>query len=248
MIRLSLLAVVAAACVVSLLLLGSGGRSPVQASQGNVNVHVHDTFFHPEGAFGTPTDHTAAAAACQLANPDSACDAQIHVGDTITWITAPPAAGQPHSVTECTDNNFNTCGANVDPNNPIGDSGVLFPFPNQWPSAAVQFTSPGTYYYRCEVHPFNMRGRVVVAQAPAATPSPTPAPTPSPPPAATLSPSGAGSPSAAAATSPTATPASVAAGGGPTDEGSGLPWYLLAVGAGLLVLVVAGISFKAARR
>ena len=87
----SLIAVLAA---VSLVLLSAGDSSPAQATHGNLNIHVHEIYFHPEDAFGTPTDHGAAQLACQAASPDPACDAQIHVGDTITWVSAAPLPAQ----------------------------------------------------------------------------------------------------------------------------------------------------------
>ena len=236
--RIALLTV-AAAVTLGLVVIGSDGPMTAAASHGNVNVHIHDTYFHPAGAFGSPTDHAAAQAACQLATPDAACDAQIHAGDSITWITADPVAQAPHSVTECTDGSFTVCGASVDPGNPIGDTGVLFS--NQWPTGAVQFTTPGTYYYRCDVHLTNMRGRVVVAQAPSATPSPTLGVTPSP--------SGTGATSAAGAASPTVTPARVIGAGGPSDGGGALSWYLLPIGAGLVLLSAAvSVGLTNARR
>jgi plastocyanin len=149
----------------------SGGGRTVQASV-NKNVHVHDDFYHPAGAFivGTGTDHNVAQAACQKANPDAACDAVIQQGDTITWVAPAPLAAHQHTVTECTDGTFSVCGPSVSAANPIGDSGVRNPPPDVapigWPYGPIQFNTPGTYYYRCEIHPGVMRGRIVV-QSPA---------------------------------------------------------------------------------
>jgi len=150
----------------------SGGSRAVQASPANKNVHVHDDFYHPAGAFivGTGTDHNVAQAACQKANPDAACDAVIQAGDTITWVAPAPLAAHVHTVTECTDNTFSVCGPGVSPGNPIGDSGVRNPppavAPAGWPYGPIQFNAPGTYYYRCEIHPDVMRGRTVVQSPP----------------------------------------------------------------------------------
>jgi plastocyanin len=154
--------------LVSLLLIAASGADSAQATPANLDVHVHDNYYHPEGAFivGPGTDHTLAQAACQGANPAPACDAVITQGETVTWVTSPPLTVRLHTVTECTDNTFSVCGPAVDAANPIGDSGVRNPppdtGPDAWPYGPVQFYTPGTYYYRCEIHPNTMRGRVVV--------------------------------------------------------------------------------------
>lgn len=155
--------ILAAAAIAIYSLVGFEGREAV-ASPANLNVHVHDDFYHPAGAFivGTGTDHNVAQAACQTASPAPACDAVIPVGDTITWVAPAPLAMNPHSVTECTDGTFSVCGPAASAANPIGDSGVTAPPPTGWPYGPVQFNAPGTYYYRCEVHPSDMRGRIVV--------------------------------------------------------------------------------------
>lgn len=148
------------------------GAPPAEATHGNLNVHVHDDYYHPAGAFGVPTSHALAMTSCQKAQPDAACDAQIHIGDTITWVAPAPFAVNLHSVTECVDNTFSTCGPAVMPSNPIGDTGVLAP--GSWPTAPVLFTQTGTYYYTCTVHPSVMRGRVVVQNVGSPTPIPAP--------------------------------------------------------------------------
>jgi plastocyanin len=155
------------------LLVAAGGSSTATASHGNLNVHVHDDFYHPAGAFGVPTNHSTAQAACQLANPSASCDAVIHEGDTITWVSPAPLAANVHTVTECTGSSFSVCGPSVAAGNPIGDSGTRnppSPGPSGWPYGPVQFTAAGTYFYRCDIHPDVMRGRIVVL--PAITPTP----------------------------------------------------------------------------
>lgn len=144
------------------------GETPAQASHGIFNVHVHDDYFHPAGTFGVPTDHNLAKAACQKASPDAACDSTIHVGDPISFVSPAPLATNPHSVQECSDGTFTNCSIGADPNNPIGYSGVRnppSPGPSGWPYTTAPFTTPGTYYFRCDVHPDVMRGRVVVIPA-----------------------------------------------------------------------------------
>lgn len=165
---LMFLLIIAALVTTAALVTLVGGGTTTEATHGNFMVHVHDNFYHPMGGFivGTGTDHAVAKAACEKANPDAACDAVIHAGDSITWVAPPPLAMNPHTVTECTDNTFSTCGPSVDPGNPIGDSGARNPPPDVpplgWPYGPVTFYAPGTYYYLCEIHPSVMRGRIVV--------------------------------------------------------------------------------------
>jgi plastocyanin len=143
---------------------------PADASHGNFNVHVHDDYYHPVGAFlvSGVTDHGIARAVCETGDPPSDCDAVIHAGDTITWVAPPPLAVNVHTVTECTDNSFSVCGPAVSAGNPIGDSGLRQPppavAPTGFPYGPIMFSTPGTYYYRCEVHPAVMRGRVIVLE------------------------------------------------------------------------------------
>ena len=161
------LAAVAAIGAIAILLTGSQFIQPVRAAA-NLAVHVHDDFYHPAGGFANPgpaTNHALAQSFCQVANPASTCDAQISVGDTITWVSPSPFATNPHTVTECTDNTFTVCGAGVSPQNPIDDSGIRnppMPGPSGWPYGPITFNTAGTYYYRCEVHPATMRGRITV--------------------------------------------------------------------------------------
>jgi plastocyanin len=157
----------ASASLAAIVMLAAWQAAEPATAATNLNVHVHDDFYHPAGAFlvGPSTDHNLAQTSCQAANPAPACDAVITAGSTITWVSPAPLASHLHTVTECTDNTFSVCGPSVSPVNPIGDSGVRNPpnpGPSGWPYGPIVFTQPGTYYYRCEVHPATMRGRVVV--------------------------------------------------------------------------------------
>ena len=139
--------------------------SPVAAAI-NKQAHVHDDYYHPVGAFivGPGTDHNLAMAACQVANPPSTCNTVIQEGDSVTWVAPSPFAVNVHTVTECSSNTFSVCGTGSSPG-PIDDSGPRnppLPGPSQWPYGPITFANEGTYYYRCEVHPTTMRGRVVV--------------------------------------------------------------------------------------
>jgi len=164
-------AVCAAAAVISMIMASVAPQPATTHAAVNLNVHVHDDFFHPAGAFivGSSTDHSLAAAACEVPSPASTCDAVIYVGDTITWVSPAPLATHLHTVTECTDGSFTVCGAGVAAANPIDDSGSRnppSPGPSGWPYGPLTFNTAGTYYYRCEVHPSVMRGRVVVLTIP----------------------------------------------------------------------------------
>lgn len=155
------------ALAAAVVLLTGWQATPEAQAAVNLNVHVHDDFYHPAGYFivGPGTDHLVAKSNCQGLQPSVNCDALINAGDTITWVAPAPLASAPHTVTECTDNTFSTCGPAVDPNNPIGDSGVRnppSPGPSGWPYGAVQFNDDGTYYYSCSIHPSTMRGRITV--------------------------------------------------------------------------------------
>jgi len=164
--RLATLLAAAGVLAVSLVLLGGNGTVPAHAAT-NLNVHVHDDFYHPAGTFlvANVTDHAAAQAACEVPIPDSQCDASISVGDTITWVSPAPLAANLHTVTECTNATFTVCGPAVSAVSPINDSGVRnppSPGPSGWPYGPILFNDPGVYYYRCEIHPATMRGRVLV--------------------------------------------------------------------------------------
>jgi plastocyanin len=160
-------ALAAALIVAAVVVVVGPGSEPAKASHGNFSVHVHDDYFHPTGGFVVGPGHATAKALCEQGQPDQSCTSVIHVapGDSITWISPAPLAANIHTVTECTNGNFNVCGPLVDPNNPIGDSGNRNPpnpGPSGWPYGPVSFTNPGFYYYRCDVHPTVMRGVVEV--------------------------------------------------------------------------------------
>ena len=193
-------------------------------------VHLHDDYFHSEPLSPTFADHTAAQTACEVADPPATCNMNIEAGDSVEWWTKNPFAQAPHSVTECTDNTFTTCGAAVDAANPIGDSGFFsggaVTDTNQY--GPITFPTVGTFYYYCSVHPAVMRGAVVVAAA-QQTPTPSPSPT-------------AGSPTASAAGTGAATPtpsglpaAAPSTGGTPSEGSAGWVWLIAAIGGAIVV-------------
>src|SRR3990172_8657737 len=157
------LCVIAIALFALALLSVDGGRVGANHSApGTVDthiVHVNDDFFHPEPL--TFADHAAAQAACQAADPAAECDINIETGDSVEWWSKSPFHAISHTVTECTDDTFNTCGAAVDPDNPVGDSGVFVggAASNTLRYGPVTFNTVGTFYYLCQIHGGVMRGR-----------------------------------------------------------------------------------------
>ncbi len=160
---------------------------------------------------------------CDASFTSGVCEKTVNAGDTVLW----KVASGTHTVAEC-DSGFTTC-----PPSGGFDSGTLSGG-SQFPHT---FASPGVFYYRCNIHPDQMRGRVTVAAV--ATPTPTSAATSTP--VASL----ASTPTAAAP----ATPAKAPSAGGPPSDASGVPWDVLLAAAGALLLVgSAGLALPAARR
>src|SRR3990170_4377255 len=145
---------------------------------------------------------------CDQSYVNGVCATTVNEGDTIEWQFA---GSQPHSTTECSDD-LGTCSAPHLWDSPLMDSG----------SFSFAFDTPGTYLYRCQAHPIEMRGQVTVLAAAEPSPSPQPSPQASPqasPAAQTPAPAAAG-------------PSAVPSGGGPPPE-DGAAWALwLAVVAG----------------
>src|SRR6266542_964408 len=88
---------------------------------------------------------------CNSSFSGSVCPTRIATGDTVTWNWVRGAA---HSTTACSDGTFSTCGAAQGWDSPIMTSGTF----------SRTFNNTGTFYYRCQVHPTAMRGRVEVIQ------------------------------------------------------------------------------------
>lgn len=160
---------------------------------------------------------------CDASFTNGVCDKTINAGDTVLW----KVASGVHTVTEC-DSGFAACP-------PAGgfDSGTL----SGGSEFSHTFASPGVFYYRCDIHPSQMRGKMtVVAQA-----------TPTPSPAVSATPSASGT--AAASSSPAPAPVRPPSAGGAPSGGSGVPWAILMAAAGaLLVLGSAGLVVRTARR
>ncbi|MCH8993767.1 MAG: hypothetical protein IH959_02230 [Chloroflexi bacterium] len=96
---------------------------------------------------------------CDASFQGGVCETTISVGDTISWDFSD--AVLPHTTTACGDD----CDSPTD--SPGWDSGII----NDGSSFEYEFDEPGTYLYRCNVHPLIMRGQIVVEAA--AQPEPT---------------------------------------------------------------------------
>lgn len=152
---------------------------------------------------------------CSSAFDGGVCETNVAAGDTVTWTIV----GGTHTITQCSED-FSACP-------PTGgwDSGII----SKDDTFSQMFASPGTHAYRCELHPSEMRGKVVVA---ALTPSPTPTLTSEPT-------------SAPVSGSTTATPAALPQTGGNPGGGAGVKLY---VSLGLALLAGALLAFTFARR
>ncbi len=151
---------------------------------------------------------------CSADFEGSVCETDITAGETVTWNVV---AGS-HTVTECSAG-FASCP-------PAGgfDSDILV----DGDTYSHTFSEPGTYPYRCQLHPSEMLGTIVVAAA-AATDSPTPAASETAPASASATPTAVVLPST---------------GGAPSSGDPGWAFALL----GAAVLAASGAAFTLARR
>ena len=153
---------------------------------------------------------------CDPSYEGGVCETTVDAGDTVEWQFA---GSQLHTSTEC--------GGDLDgcPEPHLWDSGFL-----NSGSFSFTFDSPGTYLYRCQVHPDEMRGQVVVLAAA----QPSPSPQASPP---------------AATPTPTVQPSAVPSGGGPPPvDGGAAPWWIAIAGGGLLIASAAVLAARGLRR
>lgn len=160
---------------------------------------------------------------CDTSFTNGVCEKTINAGDIVLWQVTVGV----HTVTEC-DSGFTAC-----PPSAGFDSGTL----GGGSEFSHTFSSPGVFYYRCNIHPDQMRGKATVVAL--ATPTPTAA--------------GTSTPVASPASTPTAaapaTPAKAPSAGGDPSGGWGGPWAILMAAAGaLLVLGSAGLVVGTARR
>lgn len=166
---------------------------------------------------------------CNPSFQNGVCETTVNVGDTVQWQWV---GSVDHTTTACIGSDFATCDAAQGWDSPVQSGG----------SFTQNFTTAGTFYYKCLIHPGPsmpfMRGQVIVLAA--EQPTPTPSPTPTPPPIPTQPP----------ILTPSPTPAEVPTGGGPPAGGPGtlVPWwpFLLASG-GLLISAAIALALRAAR-
>lgn len=152
---------------------------------------------------------------CSQASQDGICETAISQGDTAVWTNVGPLA--PHTVTEC-DDNFLPCQPTGGFGSGIMSNGNVF---------SHTFNVAGAFEYVCTLHPFLMRGRIVVSAQ--ATPTPTPTPTATPAPGVTPT-------QMAPTATPLAGPAVIPGTGGAPSDGAALPKnVLLALAAGILM-------------
>ena len=152
---------------------------------------------------------------CDPSHQGVVCETTVDAGDTVEWQFA---GNQPHTTTECSDGH-DTCSAPHLWDSPLMDSG----------SFSFTFDAPGTYLYRCQAHPIEMRGQVTVLAA--AEPSASPQASP-----LAVTPTPAGQPSA------------VPSGGGAPPAGGGATPLWPAVAAGGLLIASAAVALHRLRR
>ena len=89
---------------------------------------------------------------CDSAFQNGECTTEIGAGDTVIWNFS--GASLPHTTTNCGDSCDSADGS-------LWDSGTVSD------DSAFQFTfdEAGTYLYRCNIHPAQMRGQIIVNEA-----------------------------------------------------------------------------------
>lgn len=87
---------------------------------------------------------------CGSSFQSGVCTTEINAGDTVIWNFS--GASLPHTTTACGD----SCDSPTD--GPLWDSGTI----SDGSSFQFTFDEAGTYLYRCNIHPAQMRGQVIV--------------------------------------------------------------------------------------
>ncbi len=89
---------------------------------------------------------------CDAASQDGVCTTEIDAGDTVIWNFS--GASLPHTTSNC--------GASCDSaDGSLWDSGTI----SDGSSFQFTFDEAGTFLYRCNIHPAQMRGQIVVNAA-----------------------------------------------------------------------------------
>ena len=160
---------------------------------------------------------------CDAAYQNGVCETTVTEGDAVEWQWA---GSDVHTTTECA-GDFDACPEPHLWDSPVQNAG----------SFSFTFDTPGTYLYRCQVHPIEMRGRVTVMAA--AEPSPTPQPQASP------QASPAGQTPVPTAAGPSVIPSG---GGAPSEDGGSWPLWLVTAVAAALVAAGLALGARAIRR
>ncbi len=168
---------------------------------------------------------------CDPSFTNGVCDTSVVVGTEVAW----EVYSGGHWINEC-DETFTVCPP------PGGfDFSVVYVGEARYRT----FSTEGVYEYRCDFHPAQMRGRILVSSA--ETPTPTPAPLPTAAPAANASPT----PFVAATAAPTVAPPSAAAaalpGTGSALRTTGMSYVLLGVGGALLLIAALAFAVRRAK-
>jgi plastocyanin len=150
---------------------------------------------------------------CVAADSGHVCETDITAGDTITWSVETGT----HHLVQCTDSSFTACP-------PAGG----FDGGNFSQTFSNVFSTAGTFFYHCAIHPTEMMGKVVVAAAVTASPT--------------------ASPTAAATAAPTVTAAKVPSTGGLPANGGTDPWEYALLARGMTLLADSGLAFAFARK
>lgn len=89
---------------------------------------------------------------CDSSNQNGVCTTEISVGDSVVWDF--DGASLPHTTSNC--------GASCDSaGGSLWDSGTI----NDGSTFQFTFNEEGTFLYRCDIHPDQMRGQIVVTGA-----------------------------------------------------------------------------------
>jgi len=86
---------------------------------------------------------------CNSSFQSGLCPTSIRSGDTVTWNWV---GSFQHTSTACSDGSFTTCGAAQGWDSGVKTTGTF----------SQTFNSAGTFYYRCNLHPGTMLGRIDV--------------------------------------------------------------------------------------
>ena len=90
---------------------------------------------------------------CDESFQSGVCETTVTIGDTVAWNFSDAAL--PHTTS--------ACGASCDApdETPLWDSGII----DDGSAFEFTFDEAGTFLYRCDIHPAQMRGQIVVEEA-----------------------------------------------------------------------------------